>query len=125
MRKADAVAGGGIVLLGGAEMAHEEIANVGEGGGAARRDLSGGELEVQTTQGVMNAAGMAEIESAVGERQGDVVLGRLSVNVTEAKASVRKNNQGAATAAGLSVKSAATEGGNFWLIAGWHGASFS
>jgi hypothetical protein len=69
MGEADAVAGGGIVLLGGGEMAHECVGNVGESGGAACGDLSSGELEVQTTQGIMNAAGVAEIQSAVGDRQ--------------------------------------------------------
>jgi hypothetical protein len=46
------------------------------------------------------------------------------VNVAEAKASVRKNDQGAATASSERVKSATTEGGDFFCIARWHGASF-
>ncbi len=73
----------------------------------------------------MDTARVTETKSLIGEQQLEIVLGFLGQDVLTAITAIRIDYLRAATPAGLGEIFAASEGENFYLIIGWHGASFS
>ena len=55
-----------VVVVDGGEGAQKETADLGEDGGAARRDATLGDEFVESAQGVVNALGTLKVEGVVG-----------------------------------------------------------
>jgi len=108
------------VVIDGGESAEEEIADVGEDGSAAGRDVAGGEELVEVAEGVVDALGGLEALPLEEERFGEVGELILLEEMLRAEAGARVLGERTALAAGGgAIGTASGEGWRF----GFHGVA--
>jgi len=116
---------GGFVAVDGEEGAEKHAGNVGETGGATRRDASTGEKFVEGGEGVVDALGVLEVAGVLGEFRGEVLgVGRLRSGVAGTPGGFRIEDAGGALAAFGGAVLAAFVGWSWVRRCGLHGRSF-